>query len=144
MTTYEIVEKIIKYYSNPDNAFGWDKKEKRCMYFSPEGNRCAIGCLIPNPKQFQELSLGRTITEILTNSENEGRSIAILLLPEDLTKEQGIRFLQTLQTSHDAIADRTTFEEKSKIDALKGQIKRRLFREGFEDTISLLEKGSIL
>src|SRR5689334_7826986 len=48
MDTQEAYEKIRNWFSKPIHGFGYDIESDRCLYRAPNGDRCAIGCLIPD------------------------------------------------------------------------------------------------
>ena len=71
-------------------------KRVKCAYRGINQNKCAIGHLIPN-KKYRRCMEGNPIRNIFIGDQE----LKNILLPSDLTYEDGITFLTDLQYIHD-------------------------------------------
>lgn len=46
MNTQEAYEQMRSYFSKPGVQYGIEEDAGQCMYRTPDGNKCAVGCLI--------------------------------------------------------------------------------------------------
>lgn len=47
-TPQEAYETMRDYFSQPDAVLAYSDDQGQCMYRTPEGRKCAVGCLIPD------------------------------------------------------------------------------------------------
>ncbi len=87
MTNQEILDKVANHLLI-QNEKAWDEESLVCRYLDPEGNKCAVGCLIPEEQYSSKL-------EGLIASDDEIKNLPCM---------QGldIDFLRDLQLIHDA------------------------------------------
>ncbi len=87
MTNQEILDKVANHLLI-QNEKAWDEESLVCRYLDPEGNKCAVGCLIPEEQYSSKL-------EGLIASDDEIKNLPCM---------QGldIDFLRDLQLIHDS------------------------------------------
>lgn len=49
-TIEQIYFQVKEYFSRPDATLAMDNRSGRCYYRDSSGNKCAVGCLIPDDK----------------------------------------------------------------------------------------------
>lgn len=48
MNNQDVFNKVWKHFILEQNPFGFDIESKKCLYLSPSGAKCAIGCCFPD------------------------------------------------------------------------------------------------
>lgn len=88
---------------------GYDSLSRMCLYYDKEtGNRCAIGVLLPNAKEFMEEFMEEFMYEEVPVNDLIKRVPE--KLPERLCKVDH-RFLNHLQITHDFLAENNCWDE---------------------------------
>lgn len=101
MTTQEAYEAIREYFSRPDAVLARDEYGD-CLYRTPEGNKCAVGCLIPDEVYTPDME-GVGIDSLLDCGERPVRPLCQTLAGVDR------HFLSAAQESHDGAEDVESF-----------------------------------
>lgn len=57
MTNQEAFNKVWRHFVVNRHGPGFDSSRGKCMYRTPSGNRCAIGCLIPRGKYRKDFEM---------------------------------------------------------------------------------------
>lgn len=124
MTTQEAYETIRAYFSRPDAVLARGTKGE-CQYRTPDGNACAVGCLIPDELYYMEVEMSEddgysTVEYSTVGGAIEGNLVNDIYevdLPGDILDtlkeivngddEEGqrkLRFLNEAQQKHDHAA----------------------------------------
>lgn len=122
LTTQEAYERIRTYFTRPDAVLARNPMSGTCYYRDSEGNKCAVGCLIPDElydKQLSEnVTLGSKIEGKNMNAAIEAheelRDLLNGLSPEGRKKRA---FLAEAQGHHDSTSTNSVEEFIVKLDA---------------------------
>ncbi len=88
MTDQEVYEQTKAWLTRPGGARAYDENQGMCMYRTPDGNKCAVGCLIPDEEY---------------NTDMEGVGVQTLVMEHSLPTLNGAstELLADLQSIHD-------------------------------------------
>lgn len=129
MTNQEVLNKIWNYFLVENNRPGWDFDSGSCNYLTPEGGKCAVGCLFSDEELKLILDTDRNRNDLPTLFKFLGK--------ENFPSLQGIseEFLKEIQLCHDAAAE-YNLDDIEDCDN---------FRDSFEQRVrTLISKSSTL
>jgi len=100
--------------------------EVACLYRSPDGLKCAVGCLIPDDLYDEDQPGGGTLGELMEGNNVNGiadldRRIKEIVNGDDLEGQRKLQFLMMAQSEHDTPETHNVVEFISKLDALAGE-----------------------
>jgi hypothetical protein len=93
----EALDRVWQYFIVEQNPFGYDEAEGSCKYRTRAGERCAVGCMIPDESYSEEYDEGYYNLDGILEE----------VLPEMV---KHFTFLCALQSHHDSVA---SYEEGS-------------------------------
>lgn len=104
MTDQEIFDHVSRFLLQEQKGGAY--KGESCRYRAPNGNKCAIGCLIPN-ELYEPIYEGRSAeiflgTEYLDSGLKDSKKLKIL---REQFKDNEAGFLMELQAAHDDIEE---------------------------------------
>jgi hypothetical protein len=101
MTPRQAFDKVWQYAVIEDKPLSFVKDGVQCLYRSPEGNKCWIGCLIPD--EIYEPDMDDSLDYLALSIENvRARHKSLRKLFHRIPNE----FLGQLQAAHDSIVSR--------------------------------------
>lgn len=130
MNTEQAFEKMVTYFSQKGTPPGARfhelpgaiaEHQVRCVYLDDNGNRCVIGCLLPDHLAQQAEELGGTWSGVLHKAEMREKETGTQMYQELRHFFDGVdkKFLMRAQQEHDSLAAKheslvhpETFREK--------------------------------
>lgn len=79
MTPIQKLEAILLGYATDPNTCGYDPNNLRCMYLTPDGNKCAIGKILDVTHPSYSIIVKDYVSSVIELGKKYGREI---LLPE--------------------------------------------------------------
>ena len=102
MTTQEAYEAIRDYFSQPGRERAIDPESDDCVYKGPKGQKCAVGCLIPDnlySPEFEGNTLGTLLVLLRDWKDSDAQAAEVYALLND--DESKVSFLTEAQRLHD-------------------------------------------
>lgn len=101
MTTQEAYETMRAYFSRPGATYAYDDGAAMCQYRTRSGDKCAVGCLIPDElyeRRFEDYVAAVGLMSLIEAEENH----ALFAIFADIDLD----FLVAAQDAHDKNATR--------------------------------------